>query len=346
MHAYRYLGALIVALAVAGWGAGCATPRAARERADTQRQVLDELRKLNSSLAEISATLRTNQAPATPARTSIRGDFDSRGPDREALMKVKLPEHPTKDDVRAYVNAIAVASIGQNSFSDSDPQVGLLAKVGEENLDVLIDSADGNGMSDYHLMRAIVRLATPRSKDLVLANLARHKELASVVLQRGWAAEARETLLEGLQDPYVPCEWVTAVASLRDTNTYPALLNFMVKGQNRTMTYNAIEHLPGIDLAPSVATAWERSRFGHRWEAQGMAIIALGYGHVSALEYLLRASQLADTQSSSYELTRVLDALWAHTDGGGTPEEIRAWYEANKTNLVFDAADRKFRKGP
>ena len=336
--------AMIVTMlaALLGWGAGCATPRVARESAATQQQVLEELRKLNANLADIAATLKSNQAPRSVARA--RGDFQSQGPDREALAKIALPENPTKEQVRAYVRDIATASIGQNSYSDSDPQVALLARVGEDNLDVLVEAADGNGMSDYHIMRAINRLATERSKDLVLKNLEAHKELAGVVLRRGWAAEARQTLLDGMRGEYVPCEWITALASLRDTNTYPALLEFLEKGQNRAQTYDSIQHLPGIDLAPSVAAAWERARFSHRWEANGMARIALGYGHTSALEALLKNLKMPSTQENSYETTRILDALWEHTETTGSPDELNAWYEANKTNLVFDAATRKFRK--
>lgn len=335
---------LTIMAALLGWGAGCATPKVAREAAATQQQVLEELRKLNANLADIASTLKSNQAPRSVVRS--RNDFQSQGPDREALSKIALPENPTKEQVRAYVIDIATASIGQNSYSDSDPQVALLARVGEDNLDVLIEAADGNGMSDYHIMRAINRLATERSKDLVLKNLAMHKEMAGVVLRRGWAADARQTLLDGLQGEYVPCEWITALASLRDTNTYPAMLEFLEKGQNRSQTYDSIQHLPGIDLAPSVAAAWERARFGHRWEANGMAMIALRYGHTSALEALLRSLQLPSTQENSYETTRILDALWEHTETTGSPDELKAWYEANKTNLVFDAATKKFRKGP
>lgn len=342
----RKIGSILVILMAAGWGMGCTSPRVAGEMADTQRRVLAELEKLNTSLADIAATLKTNQAAQAELPTS-RGSFDSRGPDREALRKIKLPDNPTKEDARKYVTEILIASAGQNSFSDSDPQVGLLARVGETNLDVLIEAAEGGGgMSSYHLMRAIHRIATQSSKDLVLTNLARHKELAGVVLRNGWAADARQTLLDGLDDSYVPCEWVTALASLRDTNSYPALLQFLVKGQNRSQTYEAIEHLPGIELAPSVAAAWERARYGHRWEANNMARIAIRYGHASALEHLLRQLQISETRENSYEMTRVLDALWAHTEAGGSPEEIKAWYEANKTNLVFDAEQKKFRKGP
>lgn len=327
-----------------GWGAGCATPKMARETAATQRQVLEELRKLNVNLSDIATTLKSNQAPRAVVRT--RSDFQSQGPDREALQKITLPENPTKEQVRAYVLDIATASMGQNSYSDSDPQVALLARVGEDNLDVLIEAADGNGMSDYHIMRAINRLATERSKDLVLKNLADHKGMAGVVLRRGWAADARQTLLDGLRGEYVPCEWITALASLQDTNTYPALLEFLEKGQNRSQTYDSIQHLPGIDLAPSVARAWERARFGHRWEANGMALIALRYGHTNALESLMRTLQLPSAQENSYETTRTLDALWEYTEAAGSPDELKAWYDANKTNIVFDAATKKFKKGP
>ena len=335
--------ALALVIAAAGWGTGCATAPM-KESVAAQRQIAEELHTLNTTLADLAATIKSNQAPRPFTRASF--DFQHQGPDREALMKIKLPDPLTEASARAYVGEIMAVSAGQNSYSDRDPQVALLAKVGEDNIAVLLDYSEGNGASSYHLNKAVQRVATARSKALILAKLPEKKSLASVVLKHGWATDARETLLAGLTDDYVPSEWLTALASLRDTNTYPALLKYLVEGQNRVTTYEAIKHLPGIELAPSVAAAWERSRYGQRWEANGMAVIALGYGHISALESIIRAIQLPDTKQNDYELSRLLNALWEYTEYVGSPEDLVAWYEANKTTLVFDPSTKKFRKGP
>lgn len=339
--------ALAFFVAVAGWGTGCSTAPM-KESVAAQRQIAEELHTLNATLSDLSATIKSNQTPRAVDRKSFPPDFQSRGPDREALMKIKFPDPLTSESARAYIGDILAASSGQNSFTDTDPQVALLAKVGEDNISALLDFSDGNGMAGYHLTRAIQRVATERSKDLILSKLPQNKQLAGLVLKRGWAPDARKTLLDGLNNfsDYMPCEWITALASLHDTNTYPALLNYFENGQNRASTYEAIKNLPGIELAPSVATAWDRSRFGHRYEATSMAIIALGYGHASALEYIVRALQQPDTKKNDYEISRLMSAVWEGADFVGSPEEITAWYEANKTSLAFDPVAKKFRKSP
>lgn len=334
--------AMVVLNVAAVLGSGCATPSMVKESAEAQRQIVQELRLMNATLTDLAATMKSNPAPRSVTRVS---SYQSQGPDREALLKIKLPDPLTKEGARAYVTEILALSSGQNSFSDRDPQVGLLARVGEDNLDVLLEYTGSSGMIDYHLNKAIQRVATDRSKQLILDRLDKNMELANVVFKRGWAEDARATLMEGLKSDRVPGEWISAVASLRDTNTYPVLLNYFVQGQNRVQTYELIKSLPGIDLATSVATAWERSRFGHRWEVNGMAVVAVGYGHTNALEAIIRAVQAPDIQENSYEINQLLTALWEHTDGAGSPKEMAAWYEANKANLVFDATTRRFRKG-
>ncbi len=131
----------------------------AQEETEAQRQeeILKELRALHESVDELSLRVQALEqkvggtapvaAPELPSgfASGFPMQFQEHGPDLEALGKIKLPENPTKDQVRDYVAKIIAASRDQNTFSDSDPQVAMLQQVGPDNLDVLLDAYGRRG---------------------------------------------------------------------------------------------------------------------------------------------------------------------------------------------------------
>jgi hypothetical protein len=108
------------------------------------------------------------------------------------------------------------------------------------------------------------------------------------------------------------------------------------------MTYEAIKNLPGIELSQEVAESWERVKNeGQLWEIQSMAGIAMEYGHLDALEKeveLLGSGELMHYGHNMQPERLIL----RYTDAHGTPDQIRKWYQENKSRLVFDKAARKF----
>ncbi len=300
-------------------------------------QILQALQKINARLDKLE--------DPDDDRTS-RSSHRSSGPDRKLLNAIQYPEDPTKENVRNYVDRIAIATEGQNSYSTSDPQVPMLARVGEENMDILIDAAEtsGRGMSHYHINRAIQRLATEKSKDLILRALNDNRELAEVVLENNWQGDARDTLVTGLSDAeYLPSQWIECVASFKDPATYDALLGYFVRGMNRSQTYNVIKDLPGISMDKSVDDAWLRARRSHHWERCSMAIIAISYGRQDALEQLIRDMDAKDMERNSHLRDQAQFAILDHTDVTNAElDDLKAWYAASKDSLTFDPATKKF----
>jgi len=329
---------------------------AQEQTAPTNAEILKELRELRKAVDELTKkvdALGAKQEAKKPdeeaaAEAELRGgegpeDFTSRGPDLKALREIKLPENPTKDQVKEYISKIAAASRNQNTFSSDDQQVNMLIGVGPENLDLLIQAARRQGPASYYIVPAIVRLAREEDKKRILEALPYTHDLVEVVLNRGWEEDAREILLAELRGgpQYLPPQWIQALANLRDPNTYQDLKNFLINGGNRYSTYEAIKDLPGIDLTQAVAGAWKAAKGEGRWEAPYMAPAALEYGQKDALEFVINSLGRSDRDAGYVQEARQL--IMQYTDARGSNEEIRKWFAANKDKLVFDPAARKYR---
>jgi hypothetical protein len=335
---------------------------AAGARADdesTNEALLKEIRALRESVDALAlqmeqlAAIIEGQGLAGPGKAGAADDdgglplppgipgFVERGPDLAALRKAKLPENPTKEQAREYVASILRISERPNIFSTTDPQGVLLARVAPEHLDVLIDALDRDRSGDMYLVAAINMLAGEEHKQMILDALPYAPDLAQVVVRYGWAADARETLLAGLdrRTDYLPDEWLDALVSLDDPTTYEALVNYFIWGRNRSMTYEAIQYLPGIDLDKAVAEAWEAARWRDDWEAQSLAPIAMEHGVADALRFAVNRLG-ADEGHWDNEMLR---AVLRYTDARGTADDIRRWYRENADELVWDAKAHIFR---
>jgi hypothetical protein len=316
-----------------------------------QADLVERLRIAEANQREIAERLSRIEAKLENApKAEAIPNFQGRGPDEEALAKITLPENPTKEQVRKYVSDIAAVSQKQNSFSSDDPQVEMLMKVGPANLDVLLDSLSGNrrriGNMSFYIMPAVKGLAGNEHKEMILKHLAQQPELAEIVLGQGWAADARDVLTEGLRAKRrdLPSDWIKAVASFKDPATYDALKSYLANGNNPAETYKDIKDLPGIELSQEVAESWERVKDEQNpWEVQQMAGIAMEYGRLDALEQEVQL--LGGDQQRQFGFMPDMNPrrlILRYTDARGTPDEIRKWYEENKSRLVFDKAAKKF----
>ncbi len=320
----------------------------------TEEQILQELRELRKAVADLKGEVAALQArmdkqaePTRPAWSdwSWGSDAWDSQANWQVLAEIKLPENPTKEQAREYVAAIMAASRDQRSFSSTDPQVQMLARVGPENVDVLVQAAGGDFMADVHIVPAICRLARPEHKDLILEALPCAPELVQAVIARGWLEDAKEILVEGLRyNPgHLPTEWVEAVASFKDPDTYDELIHYFVYGSDRPDTYRVIKDLPGIELSDAVAEAWRRSSLSE-WEAAGMAPVAIEWGHLDALAYAVSAlTSTPQANRLSYEVWELWLAVLRHTDAPRSLEGLGRWFEEDKDNLVFDPETKKFR---
>jgi hypothetical protein len=332
----KLVASLIVVSAPAALAQETAPPE------DLNQRILEEIRLLRAEVAELARKIDALDERSKRFERPRGRSFVSEPP-RE-LADIKLPAEPTREQVLEYVRAIARASRGQNRFSSQDPQIEMLVRIGRRNVDALIEAFDEPVQEtlDFYARWALRRLAGEEHKDVLIASLARHPELAEVILEKKWTIDAGQVLKDGLKGRphYLPTEWIQAVASLRDPETYEDLIAYFIEGTNKPQTYEAIRSLPGIDLESAVAETWERPRgnFPFIDERKGLAPIAIGHGIGDALETAFgliggEEQWLAD---------RAREAILRHTEASGSDDEIKAFHEKNKGRFRWNAELRKF----
>ena len=319
---------------------GCAT-------SSQQKQLTSQVQLLQKDIENLRKDIDTFQKISS-ASSYITFGANTVTPDR--IAKIEFPRDPSTDNLKNYINEIIVASRGQRSYSPMDPQVTMLARVGADNLPLLIEALpEGlNSSGGYHLESAIKVLAEGRHKDLILKELPIRPRLVSVVIEKGWEEDAKEILvreLKGSEGNRLPIEWFRAVASFQDPSTYDALTNYFAKSMSASYLYQYIQRLPGIQLDGPVAAAWALTKStnsnSNSYFTGSMAVVAIGYGHQDAAEALIDLLKNPPARLSSSVNPRL--ALLMHLDTTGSNEEIIAWYEANKENLVFDRERKKFK---
>jgi hypothetical protein len=206
---------------------------------------------------------------------------------------------------------------------------------------VLVELASRSGNEEFYLSEAIQRLTRPEDKALILQGLADDHKLAGLVVKYGWQADARDTLVSGLEHEThgLPDDWIKAVASLQDPSTYPALKAYLVKGRNRGEIFKAIKQLPGLDLTDAVDEMWKKAKYASPWEAMNACGIAAQYGHADALE---TAAGVLKTSKNQYETKQAREVITKFTGASGDDKALVAWVEGNKGKLGFDAGSGKF----
>jgi len=265
------------------------------------------------------------------------------------LAKIKLPENPTRDQVKTYVRDILNVSDSQNSFSDKDPQVSMLAKIGEDNLELLLVEGDTHDESvrSCYIQETAKLLARPKHKELILKWLEKYPALVTIVQREGWQNDARETLSKGLQERSrenkPSYEWFQAVASFNDPSTYEDLAQyFAVTWWNKDRCYQIIKKLPGFNLTNAVQNAWHNSKYGGIYQLCDMIPIAMENGCLDALEMGVKVitGKVDDTHASRIDKCR--KDIEKFTDAKGSPADIEKWFNENKAKLTFDSQLKKF----
>ena len=329
-------------------------------------ELTDRIKTLEKELLEARVRLERLQEELVRARN----DRDHRERDaekkqeeeREALSKIVLPENATRWQISLYIHRILAASVNQAGRSTFSPQLEMFVNLGPENLDLLLDAMEtdthayGNGRQ--HLSQAIGMLIDPTShKQLILDHLAVQPELISYVQKYGWLNDAKPILLDACKcGDYQLVQqrmghWYTHIASLKDSETYPALIQYMESSSSPTRVYVAIKDLPGIQLDEAVDRAWGRVRVhnpnGYSEAYLGMA--ALEHGNPDALAWLIEllGQERAHREDPLFHLTAhisVRDAILKHIDYAGSNEQILEWYYKYKDRLVFDKQKKVFKK--
>lgn len=267
---------------------------------------------------------------------------------KKDLEKIILPENPTRDQVKSYIQAILNIADSQNSYDPRDPPTAMLAKIGGDNLEMLL--AEGNAHNETvrscYISGAAKLLARPRHKEIILKWLDKYPELVPIVQREGWQNDARATLIKKLKEcpRDLPIEWVQAVASFNDPATYEDLTQYFAVTWHKNSCYEIIKKLPGLNLTNAVQTAWQNAKYGDIHELCDMIPIAMENGSLDALEMAVKvnAGKVSGRDSSSYYIEQCRKTIEKFTDARGSPADIEKWFNANKDKLSFDSQIKKF----
>jgi hypothetical protein len=131
--------------------------------------------------------------------------------------------------------------------------------------------------------------------------LPQNRYLVYTVLKMGWAKDARTELLRVFREEpgrFSP-GWIEAIASMRDPSTYEELKQYLIHGQFRGHTYNALKQIPDIgDLKDAVEKAWPIAKNGNEYEARDMAEIAASYGIEDAVAFQKKSKKETPTPAA------------------------------------------------
>jgi len=254
----------------------------------------------------------------------------------EELGRIQLPENPSPEDVREYIQAIDQASSGQQRWGSDDRQVAMLKEIGPEHALLLAETTPDS----YYLRFALPALITNEHQAWVLDHLRAYPWLAEVVWKNGWTEAARPVLLRGLKERWddLPQAWIKAVASFEDPATYHDLVNYLVNGDNREATYRLLSKLPEIDLDDAVSRAWKNAKYEPDYKTRELLPVAIAHGHIDALRI-----GILDVLGSSPGDAGIRKAIRKHTGLDLPDDEIRDWFRANEKKLRFDNSTGLYR---
>lgn len=269
------------------------------------------------------------------------------GPDAERLAAVTLGEDADEDAAWSYVLDLAHATIGQRRVSANDPQVAMLEALADGHMGVLIDAIRLPELRFYALL-AVRRTADESHKETVIGALCDQPRLIGVLRQHGWAEEARDQLILGLERgvDYMPRTWVQVMVELEDTATYDALALHLVRARCSRTYYYLMCDLPGIRLDTAVRSGWEAVHTAptHPRELREVSEIAVAHGHLPALDHLVSLLP-SDDETLTGRNAALRTLVLTHIAFSGSNSEVRDWLDTNRDLLVFDPAGRVFYVG-
>ncbi len=264
-----------------------------------------------------------------------------------ALDRISLPLNPSVEEIRMYIQAIIRASTGQTSWGSNDRQVAMLRAVGPEHVRLLFEEYTEaqllyGSIVPGHLQYAASTLISEQDKNWVIRRLLQYPWLSEQVWNNGWAPDARDELLTGIQEmTHVPEYWYLAVASLKEPSTYHHITDYFVAHGSARM-YESIRELEGIDLDSVVAKAWRSATYNDTYAVKRMVPVAIAYGHMDALRTGIIEILKTEHSCAKCKGGPVMRAVEKHTGIKGDADAIIAWFKENETKLVYDVQTQMY----
>jgi len=283
---------------------------------------------------------------SAPAITGLAQDSLS-----QEAIRLQLADPSDRAQVRNYLKALGRIHLVDTMISSNSPMIGKYAEVGASNLPALLEVlSTSTHPHSFFAQQAILRLATPDHRDIILAAFRNHVGLAPLISKYGWEREARGTIVRWMDQSssHLNPAVVRLAASLNDAELNRRLLRVLEEGSNPRLTYEALLDLPEVDLDRSLAILWRRldRSQSHVMEKAYFAPILAERGQIEGLNYFFEAmlsghSQVYFGRSGRQDpLTRILQLTDAPVDLDEV--EMVQWYRQNGTRLRFDPVSRKW----
>ena len=256
----------------------------------------------------------------------------------DAARLVKLPPAATETQVNQYVETILQDLPDNWNLAGKKNIQDELALIGTGGLPVLLRHLPlSEEAEDNYVLPVLTRLATHAQLPELLAALDRDPNLAGWFEQKGWAAEARPTLLARLPEHRLnyPAAAVKLVAEAHDPATYEDIKWRFLQlrdGQDRVLP--ALRACPGFDVAGAVREAWRLAQLGLVGN-QDLTLAAAELGLTDAFQASVMNMESLPDQYSRVRLAAKLVAL---TQYPGSTSQAAQWLSANLGRFDFDAA--------
>lgn len=301
-----------------------------------------------AKLADIDAKLGKMaevQKPPTaakPAPGNVPGRIVA---DPAVLAKIKpLPEKPTDAEVAAYAKAVFDASAKQTSFSSTDLQHAMIAKIGPGHLKELAPY-----LNNYYFRSNLAALVRAEDRAEVLRMIPERPQLMIALPYVGIEpqAEVIAAILESARknsdpdlvfpiSPYLPM-------LAEDPKIWPELVELSYTKPFLRPVY--LKSLDGLDPAArqqKIRRLWENQKnlkFANTWQRYWLLQTAAGSGIIDAMGEWLATFDTAKLNPSQ---RKILDKLLPDA-AKIPPSELVEWFRTNRDKLRFDPAGSCYR---
>ncbi len=310
------------------------------------KQSNKKLEDVNKRLVQLEAAVKT-----MPGRGAVGGSvgFQMQRADLAELAKIKLPQNPTEEQIAEYIQKIQAATENQTTFSPSDPQVAMYAKIGTGHLKTVMPFLSDNSRGTFHLRYALPKLVAKSDKEFVLKNLAQYPQLMNSVLDNGWYPAERKAVLEAMESTRSFHEFEKAIAMMITTpEDQKALVKIFENNPSAGGLASRIETFPDVDLGKLAETVWKKNRFSQNtWEVLPFAVFAVKNGNKDAFPFLfsqmlMQTSRGGQSYVHGYQGTSLSYLVNDLLDRDTDVKETFAWYRKNAAQLVFDKKQMKY----
>lgn len=304
-------------------------------------RIARQLEDINKNLAAMTESYNTcNRLLAAEAQEAL-SEARAANFRKENLYKLRrirrLPENPTPEQVRNYVEQILAAS-GDGPCAKDAPQVKMLRAIGPGHLDVLLPYLK-DGKQVEALEYVLPELVSPKDRELVLENLKEVPALVVAAIRQGWGNDARETIFGILENGKYDDDLIPYFKTLtQNAADRERIVNLYINRGSAGALYPVIRDFPDLDIVNVNNRAWARQK-KNADAAPQYAMRAAETGNVEALGYVING--FFDPKTA--DLFQGADVLLIKLTGLPLDREtLTTWYKTNKDKLFIDEKSGRF----